>query len=65
MTHILFQTALNTLDWKMKIKTEFTELFSFKNLKTQTNQEMLADFLQSHLFTMKKSSNLTKLKSKN
>ena len=65
MTHILFQTAQNTLDWKMKIKTEFTELFSFKNLKTQTNQEMLADFLQNHLFTMKKSSNLTKLKSKN
>lgn len=64
-TLILFLRALSTSAWKMKIKIEFTELFSFKNLKTQTNQEMLADFLQNHLCTTRRNSNQTKLKSKN
>lgn len=60
MIHILFQRVLNTLVWKMRIKIGFTELFSFKSLRTQTNQEMLADFPQNHSFTMKISLNLIK-----
>lgn len=64
MILILFLEVRSTLILKMKIRIEFTELFSSKNLRTPISQETLEDSLQKFLSTTKKNTNKINKRSK-